>query len=881
MVEAFPVDVTPDHALASPLTLLFEEERHGDRQAKEILLLTYTSDLGFFEAFGLGVAQACGARVTTVSDVRMSRPDPRAARRAGRTYLPGNAICRGAFHPKLVVIAGPRRVTVAIGSGNATLAGWQSNAELWTVLQGDETARPAALIPLADWLRQLPGLVRFSDKVPEALARVAGHIDGLAGTTDNISDPDVVLVSTSTGPIIDQLPHGPVDELAVCAPFHDPGAVALGALVKRLKPKQLKISYQPTFTNLDGPAIGLLADRVSTELRTGDESQYRHGKLVEWTVDGTRYALTGSPNLSGAALLHSIQDGGNCELGVIAPISATLLPPGGVVSTSEAKTKHFSVQDRHGGGPLVLGATRVELGLHVLFSADLPRGGHLELSLAAAPPETWERAGDVAAGDREVTVTIAADGGSRVRLVSTALDGKTTYSNTVFVVDPTHIMRLPGITSGHVPATRPDELFWDSKLAEKFLGDAFALKSGQAPSATRAMVTDQRAEHAVSTRLDTDADGWQEYLDECAGRIGPSLLRFALGLPSLANSDATDPDVLPVSWADEMVADNEAGLQSDTTEVVAEEQGTDRPEAPSVLPDLRSAPPVIRRQYRRWAEKLAAAAIRFGTPERMLITRLLLWTAAAGAWDYEDRTWIKLLSQVLRTLGAANPPTQVEPQVGSLAAVALSVLRAEIPRSARTGEALAFDQAAQAVGHLLVASDPAYVEEYTQLLGPAFGAAVHPEIIDAVAAEVVQDDPIADAIWSLTDMKRNAHRDGDRLIHIVGAGSKPLFVALEAVGEAEDVDLVGGWATSTGGGWAMCIWQRPNLYTIDHTGPRPLWRHFTLSSFSSPRVLASQRSLDSARPIRHGPFVNSFPDVLAALEQLGLTSPAPPSKCTT
>jgi hypothetical protein len=361
LVEAFPVDATPDRALASPLTLMFEEERHGDRQAKEILLLTYTSDLGFFEAFGLGVAQACGARVTTVGDVRMSRPDPRAARRAGRTYLPGNAICRGAFHPKLVVIAGPLRVTVAIGSGNATLAGWQSNAELWTVLQGDETACPAALIPLADWLRQLPGLVRFSHEVPEALARVAGHIDGLAGTTDNISDPDVVLVSTSTGPIIDQLPHGPVDELAVCAPFHDPGAVALGALVKRLKPKQLKISYQPTFTNLDGPAIGLLADRVSTELRTGDESQYRHGKLVEWTVDGTRYALTGSPNLSGAALLHSIQDGGNCELGVIAPISATLLPPGGVVSTSEAKTKHFSVQDRHGGGPLVLGATRVEL----------------------------------------------------------------------------------------------------------------------------------------------------------------------------------------------------------------------------------------------------------------------------------------------------------------------------------------------------------------------------------------------------------------------------------------------------------------------------------------------------------------------------------------
>ena len=597
-------------------------------------------------------------------------------------------------------------------------------------------------------------------------------------------------------------------------------------------------------------------------------------------MGGARYALTGSPNLSGAALLHGIQDGGNCELAVMAPISATLLPPGGVVSASEAKTKKFSIQDRLGGGPLVLGATRVELGLHVQFSSELALDGHLELSLAAAPPETWERAGEVAAGSREVTITIGADGGSRVRLVTTAADGKTNYSNTVFVVDPAHIMRLPGITAAHAPVTRPDDLFGDSKLADKFFADAFALKSGQAPGAPRATITEHRAEGVGSTRLDTDTDGWQDYLDECAGRIGNPLLRFALGLPSLPTDIASGPDALPVSWADETVADSEAGLQSDTTEAVAAEQDADSPEALSRIPDLASEPMSVRRQYQRWAEKITAAATRFGTPEKMLITRLLLWTAAGGAWDRDDRTWIGLLSQALRTLGAANPPTQVEPQVGSLAAVALSVLRAQVPRSAHTGEAIAYDKAAQAVAHLLVASDAAYVEEYSQLLDPAFGAAVHPEIIDAVVAEVVQDDPIADAIWSLTDMRRNAHRDGDRLIHVVAVGSRPIFVALEAIGEAEDVDLVGAWASSTGGGWAMCIWQRPNLYTIDHAGPRPLWRHYKLSSFPSPRILASQRSFDSAHRIPHGAFVNSFPEVLRALEQLGLTSPSPPSDCT-
>ena len=42
---------------------------------------------------------------------------------------------------------------------------------------------------------------------------------------------------------------------------------------------------------------------------------------------------------------------------------------------------------------------------------------------------------------------------------------------------------------------------------------------------------------------------WGDYLDECAGRLGYSLLRFALGLPSLA----TD-------WSDVELADWDLSL---------------------------------------------------------------------------------------------------------------------------------------------------------------------------------------------------------------------------------------------------------------------------------------------------------------------------------
>jgi hypothetical protein len=867
--------------LASPLTLLIEEERHGDRQAEEVLLLTYTSDLGFFEAFGLGAAQACGARVTVVGDARMGAPDPRASRRAGRSYLPGNAICGGAFHPKLVLIAGPERVTAAIGSGNATLPGWQANAELWTVLRGDSTSCPSALAVLAAWLRDLPDLVRFSHRVPEALGRAADHIEALIAQSEGGMDDEVRIVSNIESPILQQLPTGPVDELAVCAPFHDAGAVAVRALVDRLQPRQVRISYQPEFTELDGPAVAVLAAELDAELRIDTEPRYRHGKLIEWAADGKRNALTGSPNLSGAALLRSLSQNGNCELGVVTPVSASLLPEGGQVAPSVVRDQRLTIRERAGDVPLLLGASRVEQGLHVMFTRALPGGGHLELSPASSPPETWERVGNVDAGETDATVTVAAEGGSRLRLVITGEDGSTRHSNLVFVVDPVRALQLPGIAAKRTPTTPPEQLFVDPRLAERFFGDLAALDSTLPARTPGGLQAARERQDSTTARLDDDLDGWERYLDECARRLGHSLLRFALGLPTPAGgpSEVASRALSPVRWADETVSDSEAGLDDENVEDVAAEQEGDRTTL-AAIPDLSVAEPVVRRRYRRWAERLTETAGQLSTPARMLVVRLLLWTAAAGAWDRGERGWVALVSKALKSLGDAELPPRVEPQVGSLAAVALSVLRAEVPRYTYTEESIAFERAANAVAYLLVAADPGYVGEYTQLLESAFGAAVAAETIEAVASDIVQNDPVKEAVLALAERRRDAHRHGERLLHVMGSFSNPLPAALDAVGAAQDADLVGAWASSTSGKWVLCIWQRPDLFIIDKSGPRLLWRHYRLSGLLTPRVLALQRSLEGATSVRHGPYVEPFHEARVVLGQLGLTSPDPPLGCT-
>jgi hypothetical protein len=868
---------TPGWRLASPLSLILDEERHGDQQVEDALFLSFTADLGFFESVVLGVTQATGARITLVGDAVLTAYDPRAVRRAGRSYLAGLAHCRGAFHPKLMVLAGPARVVIALGSGNTTLAGWQANAELWTVLHATPDAAPALLPDLAAWLGGLPERIRFSAVVAAQLGKVARTLDAVTAQASAVAS-EMRLVTSLHAPILDQLPVGPVDELAVCAPFHDHRAVALRRLVERLQPGRLLVTYQPQHTEMDGAAVSGLVGQVGGEVRLDTGARYRHGKLIEWLAGGQRWALVGSPNLSGAALLRSLADGGNCELAVITPIAATLLPAGAVTPPVTVRGQRLDTPPREEPGPLLLGATRTAEGLHVELAVPLTRPGFLELSAAAAPPETWERIAEVAAGVLEVTAAIAADGGSRLHLVVLDDDQTPHYSSLVFVVDLAQATRRPSSGSAQrAPTTRPDELFADPGLAERFFADLADLRAGLAPGVTAIVTASGAKDHAgVTVPLEPDLNGWERYLDACAGRIGHPLLRFALGLPPLpTDANTSYVELLPAAWDEQFTDDQEAGLVDNDTEIVAAETST--MPAPADLPDLGDADPDVRRRYHRWAERLAASTPRLGLPERMLVIRLLLWATAAHAWPRGDTTWMQLLARALRSLDRGDGlPVDAEPRVGSLAAVAVSVLRAHTPRYERTEDALAYQQTAAAVAHLLPAAQSLYVEEYTKLLDAAFGFAVNPETVLAVADEVVQADPVADAMLALAERGRDAHRHGRQVLHVTGRFHNPLLAALEAVGAAQDAPLVAAWATSDANRWALLIWRKPDLIVIDAAGLVPLWKHYRLAGLVNPRSLALARGLETATAVPHGALRDSFPEALELLTALGIGEVRPP-----
>ncbi|MFJ4478707.1 hypothetical protein [Streptomyces xanthochromogenes] len=68
---------------------------------------------------------------------------------------------------------------------------------------------------------------------------------------------------------------------------------------------------------------------------------------------------------------------------------------------------------------------------------------------------------------------------------------------------------------------------------------------------------------------------------------------------------------------------------------------------------------------------------------------------------------MSLLHRAVRALGRQDLPAQIAPQIGSLTAVALAVLRSHAPRSEITPETVAFNKASQTISCLLPATEPA------------------------------------------------------------------------------------------------------------------------------------------------------------------------------
>jgi hypothetical protein len=809
---------------------------------RDLLILGYNANLGFFERAGLAKARSRGARVTLISDADMVLADSEATRFAGRAYLDARAIGLGggAFHPKLVVALGQERAEILIGSGNTSPGGWISNAELWTLLKATSDGAPSTLARVADFLDGFVPLARLTSGAAKVIEDVVKALRGFEAT-----EAGPLLVSSVFGPIIDQLPEvAPVSELVLSAPFFDRKAEAVSRLIDHFDPDRLELVVGED-ANFDGAELGpLVADRGGTVSKIAGR-RYHHGKLVEWVSHGVRSALIGSPNLSRSALLESMADGGNCELGLVADLTTSLRP-----ETAE-ELAHAAVTN-HQWNPAVTGSTMVKVQLlDVLLEG---RGLRLDLRSPLSEPAklqyhdgaTWETFADVPAGELNPVVPVVIHGGKQVRLLFA--DGTPSRSRGVTDLERTNFRHVAA--KRQIPG-RPTEFDLDPR---------FVTMIEQALMSVRAMSSDHppAVRNPTLSYAHTSTEGWREYIDGFRAEVGDDFGFFIL--PSIMSSVGVEAPEQPPAEVQDLVevggdesVDEEDLVAAEATARINEQDEKQRHVA----------------RYRSMAQRLAKEA-----PNRPDVVRIASAVLTAGGVALNCWPRGPELAERLRTSLDPLLRDDLQPEflrdAASITAVTLALMRSQV-RHLSDGSlaAIIYRRTADDAAPLLAFAerdDVAYrcagfvAQGLIQLTDVDFvmdlvDAALHPDPISAAVDELGDDGIAAEAVG--------------RNIEILGRLSNAVGAALRAVAIAQDGSPVGARARDAKSE-VVAIWVEPHLVVAQRTGSRVLVSRYPLPWLLPSGYLHNRQSDPSPAGTQRLPGPLPVEEVQAAFDAVGL-----------
>ncbi|MET3718940.1 hypothetical protein [Arthrobacter sp. UYEF21] len=876
--------------------LLHELEAGGQWDVEEVLFLSFNANVGFFEKGVLGLCRSMGARVSVIADAGMWRPDPLAMRGAGSEYLVGLASHSSAFHPKLVLIIAADRVLAVIGSGNLTSGGWQYNSELWSVLRSQEREAPQPLFDLAEWLEALPHVVRIATPHVKAIQRVA---DRLRTTLSNFGPRagGTKLITNLDHSMLSQLPTGPVDELILAAPFIDDRAAAVEALVKHFPSPKLTIIVQPGLTVVTPDALAQALKSQPNVSVVMDESgfsrrRYRHAKLIEWRRGTIRQALTGSANLSAAAMLNPARTGGNVELGLLTNIVESLWPdpvfrlddcvildnPGDIPAM---RIENSDTGDNAKGAPQLLSA--VFAGNEIVLELARPASILLNVEYVNNPlTETWKRLGLIAQGEIGGTFPAGVLAENALLRLSWHRDGS------------------PGQTGAAIPASVPERLRLRPARAGKSVGsrirsrddllgqdlsylDAFAEQLSQIQEDLTALKKQSSRTHsqeppsaaAARAAAEEDVTPWLWELEQVAMNIhGPVLSGFALGLPTPIA--ATGWESFDTSEAGDLDADSTTSTDGPVA------LPTEENDQSSELLSHHNDPDRLKKIRRDRIEAFAEMTERLSAVSYLGLARLALCFYCAGNWAESEASPIEFITTFASKALAAADTASLRDEADALTAVALTSVRRRVDfrsTSALSQEARKLKE----LGHRITLDGVprSIVMEYTRCLSSAGG---RPLEADDVYEEIqaLSDHSILDeAVLAANGHNYGAEVVGPNLLQLSLESGDPIRAALSVLSDSSEPVGVRAFSKASDKR-ALVLWCSPDLYCIEFER-RDLWTHYRAPQ--GPRVvLNSMRSSEASRfRVNHGPFVRPITEAKDLAKRLGIsiypTGTAPRGTC--
>ena len=875
------------------LERILAEEATLERQVKEALFLTFNVDLGFFESRLLGPCRAAGAAVTVVADSSIFRPDVRAVRAAGSSYVVGLASMNGAFHPKLTVLVGDQRALVAIGSGNVTMQGWHQNEELCTIITADRgSGCPAVVRELTQWLRELGSTVMLSPLAVDAIERTASALQNLADASPAV-ETGHVLASSLITPIIDQLPQSPASHLNLYAPFHDERGAAFKALIERFRPSTISLAVQPGSTVISPSTLDKIAKdrgvRLIFQDASATTSTYRHGKLLEaLQPDGRRWALTGSANLSAAALLLTPRQNGNCEIGVLTDIPQSLYPSTGAsLLASEMEDVSLRVTSATLSTPAASAVvTLSQATIHEnVLTVVLTRAAAVELTVQASrfedPPEKYMTVGTIAAGLSSARFEVDLPATSRIRLRAADAAGSV-WGYDFPLIDPVGATRRVQARGHGNPYAHfdPVDLFNDPRLAEQWHDALNKVLHAQIrtrlPRASAGSTSERAGSASVSPAegwmtLDSP-DAWAKYSEDAETRLGTSMYEFALGgLPQFGASSARSVVSRTPRWVDRVDGTDEEFDDENTVEdVVAELELAGK--VFDVRPDPRQRTESEKRRYRVWLARLTEDLPELEAIDRSSRAGLVLIGTQIDVWNNQagSAEWFETLAAAVGSLSIEPIPANLRPQMAALATVGLYRMSEGLSRNSSSAHESIYARTRNTLRGLLASTEADQLSANIESLNVGRSFKVGFDIVEQFGSSLVANDSLQDLVdrieRALPDWNISAL--GGHSFTVEGTFSNPAQVAAQVIGLASDLPTVAVRALGSRERWSTMARHRDHLAVVElGKSGRLNYRAYQLSSGVSAVRIVEDEGLSSRVRLDSPPWIRASPEVLEVFRE--------------
>ena len=307
------------------------------------VILTHNIDFVFVQSVVIPALRKCGSPAVTIfadgdCAAQTYQYQARVLSGLGVRYrvVPVTMKTGFRFHPKAVLLSGPKAATLLVGSGNLTFGGWRENGEVWCRYDtGADGTGPFA--GFRSYMREIVELCVQPREVVATEVEEAFDSNTRTWAVDMVA-PDCLLGRAGRGgSMLEQmqgvLGAGAADHLYVCAPYFDESAEALQALAQELNAPSSTILVQSKRTNLLFAAAASLGSQFSLKAATfehketvgsdGDERTHEallHAKFYAVQRGGEVTIFAGSANCSRAALTIP-GSAGNAELMTHATIS--------------------------------------------------------------------------------------------------------------------------------------------------------------------------------------------------------------------------------------------------------------------------------------------------------------------------------------------------------------------------------------------------------------------------------------------------------------------------------------------------------------------------------------------------------------------------------